>query len=270
MICLISYIPLVLFFNYFSQIPNLKYLFCDYMVSGGSILFPWFSKFKIFEFTSRIGPTLQFSIGNLLDIIFFYGFLFNINGILFRFYTRMRYPEELNFSLLDINFFYYYQTYNSSSNKEEEFESEFLERQFYNPVLIFKNDSFFPLYYKRFKKFNFWKNVKFIRQKSSITPRFVYQTDKNQILFHLSLFYIPNIKKLFPFAFKYNKNHVHTIILHQNEPFYDLKKFVIDMCEILFLVRNDFFMIIGKRIETINSNQEIKKYTRSLRSDLFN
>jgi len=269
MISLLSYIPLVLLLNYLSQIPNLKNLFYDYIVSGRSILFPWFSSFKILEFTSRIGPTLQFSMGNLLDIIFFYNFLFNINGILFRFYTRVRYPEELNFSLLDINFFYYYQTYNSSSNKEEEFESEFLDRQFYNPVLIFKNNSFFPSCCKRFKKINFWKNVKFIRQKSSITLQYVYQIDKNQTLFHSSLFFIPNIKNFFPFAFN-NKNHVHTIIFHQNELFSDLKKFVIELCEILFLVRNDFFMIIRKRIETINSNQEIKKYTRSLRSDLFN
>jgi len=303
MISLLSYFPIVLLLNYLSHLPYLKYLFCDYMVSGGAILFPWLSSFELFNFTSRIGPSIQFSLGNLLDIIVFYNLLFYLNGILFRFYTRFTYSDDSNSLLSDINFYYYYQINYKKSNKEDS-KLEFLDHQDYDPVFIFKNKLLFPDLYRSFKKIHPRKKLKFIGTRSLIKLHYPYVTFKKNIfsdfntLFQIVLlwlqfrssffnkkFYVitiqknkgkltlpvfiiifshsyiiffPNIKLFFSLNEKYNKNRVHTIIPDQNEPFCDLEKFIINLCEILFLVRNDFFIIIRKRIQTINLNKKYK------------
>ncbi len=311
MISLLSYFPIVLLINYLSQLPSLKYLFCDYMISGGSILFPWLSSFEIFEFTSKIGPNINFSLGNLLDIIVFYVALFNINGIFFRFYTRIKYSDESNSLFSGINFFYYYQINHTKSNKED-FKQEFLNHQDYEPLLIFKNKFLFSELYRHFKNIYFWKNLKFIRTRSWIKLHPPHESYKKHIFSNLSLLFfsdfiilysivllwlkfrsyffnnkpylitnqnnreilvimnfiinfshshiifIPNIKFFSQLSKKYYKNQAHTIINDQNDLLSDLEKFFVYLCEILFLVRNDFFMISRKRIQTINLNKKYK------------
>jgi len=314
MISLLSYIPLIFLLNHLSHLPHLKYLFYDYMVSGGSILFPWFSSFKIFEFTSRIGPSVFFSLGNLLDIIVFYNILFYLNGLLFRFYARLRYSEEPNSLLSDINFFYYYQPNDGNSNIEEDLNIDFINNQDYDSLLISKNKFLFRNI-RRIKK-NYSRNKLkliglFSTNKLKFSPKiskpFIFsnfiilfqivllwlksnyyfynkkpylitiQENKGKLTFsailiifsHSYLIFILNIKLFSQLSKNYYKNHVHTIIIDHNEQFCDLKKFFIDLCEILFLIRNDFFIIIRKRIQTSNLNKKNKKWMKSLRNDFI-
>ena len=315
MISLLSYIPLMFLLNYLSHLTHLKYLFCDYMVSGGSILFPWLSSFEIFEFTSRIGPSILFSLGNLLDIIVFYNVLFYLNGLVFSFYANIRYSEEPNSLLSDINFFYYYQPNNENSDIEEDFKLDFINSQDYDSIFISKNKFLFTRPIRRFKKNYSGKKPKLIELVSSNKLKFSHQIfkpyifsnfiilfrivplwlqfrssffnkklyvitiQKNKgkltlpvfiiIFSHSYIIFSPNIKLFFSLNEKYNKNRVHTIIPDQNEPFCDLEKFIINLCEILFLVRNDFFIIIRKRIQTINLNNKNQKWMKSLRSDFI-
>ncbi|MFO7797779.1 MAG: hypothetical protein ACQERB_03305 [Promethearchaeati archaeon] len=314
MISLLSYIPLIFLLNHLSNLPHLKYLFCDYMISGGSILFPWLSSFKIFEFTSRIGPNVFFSLGNLLDIIIFYNVLFYLNGVIFRFYARIRYPEEPNSLLSDLNFYYYYQPNNETSDIEENMELDFINSQNFDSIFISNNKllSIHPI--RRFKEKTLRKKFKIIGLGSINKLKFSHKISKPfifsnfiilfQIVFlwlkfsyyyynkksyfitiqetkdkltltiliifsRCYLIFILNIKFFSQLSKKYYENHVHTISIDQNELFCDLKKFTIDLCEILFLARNDFFMINRKRIQTINLNNKNKKWMKSLKNDFI-
>lgn len=123
---LLCYIPLILLFNYLSEIDQLKAIFCDNISTGGSIFFPWLSSVKLLEFSPLRGPSFQFSMGNLLDIIIFCNLATYIDGLIYHFFVKRILPENEHISLLYINYYCYLQTDTRESNYELNLEHQLI------------------------------------------------------------------------------------------------------------------------------------------------
>ncbi|TFF98222.1 MAG: hypothetical protein EU541_07115 [Promethearchaeota archaeon] len=120
----LSYLPLILFFNHLSTLPQFTYLFHGYFGSGNSLFFPWFSSINLLEIIPLKENLIQFSLGNLLDIILFCNILAYLDGILYHSFVKKIINESED--VMDYDLIYYSNSQNSPSEKNKAIDSRII------------------------------------------------------------------------------------------------------------------------------------------------
>jgi hypothetical protein len=113
----LSYLPIILFFNYLRTVPEFTAIFDNCVTCGNSIFFPWFSSINLFELLPIKEQLIPFSLGNLLDIILVCNLYSYFDGILYHYFVKRIITERED--LVEYDLEYCSHSLNNSANQKK-------------------------------------------------------------------------------------------------------------------------------------------------------